>query len=132
MDSWRKFTMKYKSIEWLLIVAILLITLAPAQYHVHHSAGEDPTQHEHVLDLHFVTEKVDQLQHDNDTVFVTEHNLILKKNDSLLTPFLFISLFLVLLPLIHKRIITKQEQENTLLPEIYFHLAPPLRAPPLS
>ena len=69
-----KLVIRYKSISWLLIAAILLVAFLPAHYHLHHLYNDDAfssaTRHAHAIDLHVLTEKTGQSHHDDETTII--------------------------------------------------------------
>jgi hypothetical protein len=131
MSTWRKIS-GYKSTCWLLVAAIILITLLPAHYHLHHLTHSDSATHAHTTDLHLLMKAVDQSHHDENTQsFSAVPDGITKKTDSAFFPLIFIVICLaLLLPLIFR--INRLLDYSTIgLKKIHYHLSPPLRAPPL-
>jgi hypothetical protein len=131
MTEWRKLMIKYQAINWLLIAAILLITLLPAHYHLHHLVNGDATSHSHNVDLHIAFAKAEESHHHTDVdVFAAAPDGIRKNTSPAFSPFLLLAIWLVLLPISHYRIISRPDYGDTRPKQIHPHLSPPLRAPP--
>ena len=127
----RKLANNYKSINWILIAAILVATFLPAHYHLHHLSNTDATTHAHVIDLHLVTDTTEQSHHDGDTTSfkaVPDEGV---KSSSLFTPFILLALLLIVVPINVIRINVRPEFLNNHLKRTYPHFTPLLRAPPL-
>ncbi len=132
MNIRHKQIINYKSIGWLLVAAILLNILLPAHYHLHHVFSGNSVTHDHIIDLHLITEKTGQSHHDEDTTIVTAApDGIVKKSNPAFFPFNLLTILLVLLPLINYQTRLRLNYGNIDLKQIYYHLSPPLRAPPL-
>jgi hypothetical protein len=130
MDEWQKIT-ECKSICWLVVAAILLITLMPAHYHLHHLVQTGTTTHEHATDLHFAMNKADQAHHDENTYsFAAVPDGITKKTASAFIIFTFFTILLALLPFLNFRTARLQNYGGTSLKKNIYHFYPPLRAPP--
>ena len=132
-----KLMITHKPISWLLIAAILLVAFLPAHYHLHHLYNDDAfssaaTRHEHVIDLHVLTEKTGQSHHDDDaTIIAASPDGILKKINPDFSPFILLAVVLLLLPALNKRINIQLNYRSTNLKQSYPHFTPLLRAPPL-
>ena len=132
-----KLAIRYKSISWLLIATILLVTLLPAHYHLHHLYNDETfssaaTTHEHVIDLHVLTEKTGQSHHHDDaTVIAASPDGVVKKSNPDFSPFILLAIVLLLLPALNKRLNMQLNYKSTNLKPRYPHFTPLLRAPPL-
>jgi len=132
-----KLVIGYKPISWFLIAAILLVTFLPAHYHLHDSDddtfGATATRHEHVIDLHVLTEKTGHSHHDDDTatIIATSPDGILKKSNPDFSLFILQLIVLLLLPALSKKINITLNHIRTNLKQRYSHFTPLLRAPPL-
>ena len=132
-----KFVITYKSISWLLIAAILLVVFLPAHYHLHHHYNDDAfssaaTKHEHVIDLHVLTEKTGYLHHDEEAaILAVSPDVIVKKSNPDFFPFILLLMALLLLPILNKRIAILLNYISTYSKQSYPHFAPLLRAPPV-
>ena len=62
-----------KSISWQLIAVLLLVTLLPAHYHLHHHDSAESTAHAHSIDLHLISDDAGQSHHDEDTSIFDEY-----------------------------------------------------------
>lgn len=138
MDTWRKLVFSNKSVSWLALLAIVMMSLFPAHIHLHHDdhAFSSPhvevtnQSHDHTSVLHIVADTTGHLDHDNETVVpATSDSLIKKVNLNPVFLAILISLFVFLninsLPNKFHAFIFKH------LRKIYFDISPPLRAPPL-
>lgn len=131
MNSPWKTIIYCRSISWLLVTAILFTALLPAHYHLHHLYSTDSTNHGHAIDLHLITDNVDQSHHDEDTsIFAATPDVITKKDNSEITSFVLLAILLVLLPVLNKRIRIRPGYFDLTLKQHYPYFSPPLRAPP--
>jgi hypothetical protein len=131
-----KIVINYKPISWLLIAAILLVAFLPAHYHLHHlyddAISSTATRHEHVIDLHVLTEKTGQSHHDDEaTIIAASPDGILKKSNPDFSPFILLVIVLLLLRVLCKQINTQLNYKSINLKQSYLHFTPLLRAPPL-
>jgi hypothetical protein len=138
MNAWRNIIIRNKTISWLLVVSVLLITLMPAHYHLNHLFSDSSsehghsTDHAHVVDFHFIADETDQSHHGEDTtVFTANPDGIVKKANPEFFPFILLVILLVLLPILNKRIRICLDYCNLSLKQSCQHFSPPLRAPPL-
>lgn len=131
MGTWRKIT-EYKIICWLLITAVLLVTLLPAHYHLHHLIHSGSASHEHSTDLHFVMNKADQSHHeDNAHSYAAVPDGITKKAASAFIIFTFLIISLALISFLNFRINRRPNYGTPGLRKTCYYFYPPLRAPPL-
>lgn len=130
-----KIVISYKPLSWLLIAAILLVTFLPAHYHLHHSYddtfGATATGHEHIIDLHVLTEKTGHSHHDEATIIAASPDGIFKKSNPDFFPFILLIIVLQLLPVLCKQINIPLNYRSTDIKQSYHHFTPLLRAPPL-
>ena len=132
MKLWRNIIISNKTINWLLVVSVLLITLMPAHYHLNHVFSGNSTSHDHVVDFHLIADKTDQSHHGEETtVFTANPDGIVKKINPELSPFILLAILLVILPVLNNRIRTHRDFSDVNLKNSYHHFSPPLRAPPL-
>ena len=125
-----------KAISWLLITTILLVAFLPAHYHLHHlyddhnfsSAG---AVHEHIIDLHVITELSGNSHHDNVASIAASPDGMMKKINPDYFPFILLAMVLLLLAVFNKQINIQLSSRSTKLKHRYPHFAPLLRAPPL-
>ncbi len=135
MNAGRNLIIRKKSISWLLIATILLVTFLPAHYHLHHlydegfaSAG---ASHDHVIDLHVLTELTGQSHHDEAASIAASPDGMMKKSNPDFSPFILLAMVLLLLSVFHKQINSQLNSRSSKLDQRYPHFAPLLRAPPL-
>ncbi len=137
MNADGKSVITYKSISWLLIATILLVVFLPAHYHLHHLYNDDvfssaATRHEHVIDLHILSEKTGHSHHDDEaTIIAISPDGIVKKSSPDFSPFIMLAVVLLLLPALNKRINMPLNYRSTAAKPSYPHFTPLLRAPPL-
>jgi len=143
MRTSHKPHIQHRPISWLLITAILLIALMPAHYHLHHLHNADSLGHQHIIDLHLSTAADDASHsghgshhdgsgHDMDTMsFAASPDSILKKNHSPLSPFILLTVVLVLFPVLNQGFSHWLDHRKINLKQPYPHFTPLLRAPPL-
>ena len=132
----RKIVIRYKSISWLLIAAILLVAFLPAHYHLHHLYNNDAfstaSTHAHIIDLHVLTETTGQSHHDDETTIISASpDGIVKKTDPDFSPFILLVIVLLLQHVLSKQINLQLNYRRTDLKQCYPHFTPLLRAPPL-
>ncbi|MCK4744408.1 MAG: hypothetical protein KAT25_11355 [Sulfuriflexus sp.] len=141
MNTWRKLVFSKKSISWLALIAIAMLSLFPAHIHLQHdndafssSHTEMTSQsHEHGTIVHVVadtTSHTGHTGHDNETIVpATSDSLIKKVNLNPIFLAILIGFFVFLrinfLPHKFHTFIFKS------LRKIYFDISPPLRAPPV-
>lgn len=132
-----KLVIRYKSISWLLIAAILLVAFLPAHYHLHHHYNDDAfssaTRHAHAIDLHVLTEKTGPSHHDDDeaTIIAVSPDGVVKKSNPGFSPFILLVIVLLLLPVLSKQLNIQLNYRSADLKQRYPHFTPLLRAPPL-
>lgn len=133
MKNWRKLTNRYKSISWLLIASILILTLLPAHYHIHHAVSEDLAHHEHVIDFHMMAEQTDP-SHDTDDLqgFAATPEGVAKQTNPAFSPFIVLVFLLTLLLFFAYQIRKWLDFDIVGLNKNYPHFSPPLRAPPVG
>ena len=110
---------------------MLLAVVMPAHYHLHHIDGIDTADHDHVLDLHLITDGHGHAHHDDDiSIIAATPDVIVKTDKSLLA--LFVPLGLVLLLLLTRADKTRLRHgyDGADLIRHYRCCSPPLRAPP--
>jgi hypothetical protein len=120
-----------RSISWLLVVAVLGITLLPAHYHLHHLHSDDATAHTHTIDLHVIADKADQSHHDDASIFSATPDVVVKKTNPEFSPYIILAILLVLLPTYTNLLRIKADHGDLGLKRLYPYFSPLLRAPPL-
>ena len=120
------------------MAAILLVTLLPAHYHLHHLAGDTSAAHAHATDLHLSTDKLAQSHHQNDTTIINPapNGLLSKWDGEINKPdiasLVFLVSFLTLFSFLNVKRNSRPYQVTTFYKQIFYRLSPPLRAPPLN
>ena len=136
MSTEYKFAIKHRLISWLLITAILLVAILPIHYHLHHLHGDDnfgsaATTHDHLIDVHLLTDSSGQAHHDEAISIAASPDGIINKLSPDFSPFLFLTAILLLLPTIGKRINIRLVHTTTRFKQHELFFTPQLRAPPL-
>jgi hypothetical protein len=134
MLSLRKIRVKSGSIAWFMVAAVLVLTLAPHHIHLHHDSPSDLVahhhDHEHTIDLHLLSDVNDAAHHDQAIVYeLTPDGLLKPLSDNPLTWLLSVFL-LTLVTIADSRSRQRLRLEAVRLRQAYYHLTPPLRAPP--
>ena len=142
MTNWRHYIYKYKSVAWLLMAAILWLTVLPAHYHMHHEVSEHHTHHEvnehhahheNVIDFHTAIEQPDPAHHGEGVqAFAATPDGIIKKASTELPPVFLLVLLLILLPILAYRRFIRLGFTLIGPKQRCLHFSPPLRAPPIS
>ena len=140
MCSFRQRINVYRSISWLLILAIVLVSLLPAHYHLHHLLNDDldsavtsaaSVAHAHVIDLHLSIDNAGQSHHDEDaTSIAASPDGIVKKTSQVFSPFILLIIVLALFPVLSIRIKFWLNYNYIALKRSFPHFTPLLRAPP--
>jgi len=131
MTALRKLAIKYKTAYWVLVAAILLISLVPAHYHLHHICGTESTNQIQTIDFHLTSGTVDHSHHDVDTTIIkSTPDSRVQDSNSIQTLVALLTVFLILLVLVNLRIRIRTHFDNIALKQILYYLSPPLRAPP--
>ena len=129
MNTRRHCKLRSRAIGWLLIAALIVLTVQPMHVHLEHADDASAQNHEHVIDLHFSADNLTSAEH-NDAVFpVTPEGMLKNSGDNLLLAAIFICLSFLLLRVAYtsrQRLIVSH-----ILPRSsWYSIAPPLRAPP--
>ena len=131
MNRLRKLALKYRSAHWLLVAAILLISLIPAHYHLHHICGTEVTSQIQSIDLHLLSDADEQSHHGIDTTVITiSPDTLVKDTDSSNVLLALLTVFLLLLVLLHLHSMLRFSLDKKNLNQLFYYLTPPLRAPP--
>ena len=97
MNTRRHCKLRSRAIGWLLIAALIVLTVQPMHVHLEHADDASAQNHEHVIDLHFSADNVTSADH-NDAVFpVTPEGMLKNSGDNLLLAAIFICLSFLLL-----------------------------------
>lgn len=132
MFSWRSTVLRYQSISWLLVVAIIALTLLPTHLHLGHTDSHPSASHKHTTSLHIAIDNIADDHHSDATVLsVTPDVLVKKVNDN---PLLAAAILLVTLLLlaVTSRPLKYATNANRHRLSTFYSLTPPLRAPPQS
>lgn len=126
-----------RTISWSLVVCLLLLTLVPFHYHLHHP-DQSPNQsvngvsaaHDHVADIHILASSDGSGHHEGSHTLEPMPDIRLKNYSAQLPVFaLLLSLFILLPPAGQGFRFTRLTLSPR-LPRHNRHTTPPLRAPP--
>ena len=129
MNTRRHCKLRSRAIDWLLIAALIVLTVQPMHVHLEHTDDASVQGHEHVIDLHFSADNVTS-DHHNDAIFpATPEGMLKKFGDNPLLAVLFLCLSFLLLG------VTSTSRQQLIVSHIlprssWYSIAPPLRAPP--
>lgn len=121
---------------WFLLLAVMVMTLQPLHFHVHHDHdvsfdAHDVSLHEHVVDQHFIGDALGEAHHaDALTIEATPDSIVKVSGSMVVAPMLlFIFLLLVWLsPGLSSYL--KRLSRRLAFISFTHHFIPPLRAPP--
>lgn len=133
MRYWIKMIQSKQFLCWLLVFAIVIQLTSVLHFHLHHVDVPEPHGHHHLIDLHTLADghKTDVLAHIDSQEFKTTLGGIVKKNlDSnlILAVAVFLLLILPVNLLANKPVWSLSR--HLVFRNLYYGLAPPLRAPP--
>ena len=130
MHTWRNLISQYKSGCWMLVLTILALMLLPMDFHLHHMDETTNFEHDHVIDLHLITDSAGLAHHQDATVLSATPDILLKQSNN--NPLASVALIFLLIQLvvISFNYIQRIYNKSISLPGFYYHLIPPLRAPP--
>lgn len=140
MKAAHKTVIYPKAISWLLIGAVLMVTILPAHYHLHHLYNDDmhsvgtsisATTHAHVIDLHLLTDTTAQSHHEDEASIAASPDTMVKKINPVFSPIILLAIVLALLPILTRKIIIQPDIRNSGYKKHYPYFSPLLRAPPL-
>ena len=131
MSALRKLAIKYKTAYWVLIAAILLISLVPSHYHLHHTCATESTNQIQTIGFHLTSGTIDHSHNDVDTTIIkSTPDTRVQDTDSAHMLVALLTVFLVLLVLVNLRVSIRTHFNSIALKQILYYLSPPLRAPP--
>ena len=78
MNTGKHCHFRSRAVVWLLIAALLVLTIQPMHVHLEHADDASPQDHEHVIDLHFSSDSFTSNDH-KDTIFPVTPEGMLKK-----------------------------------------------------
>jgi len=139
MDDWRKFIFTNKSVSWLVLTAVVILSLSPSHMHLIHddevfasSHGIEVISHvhPHTSSVHAISDTTGHSEHEDVAVLHALSDSLVKKvnfNPMFLAILIWIFFIFGIAPASHKL---------RPLVSIYSHklhicLPPPLRAPPI-
>ena len=124
-------SVRQKPVNWFLLVAILVATLVPAHYHLHHDDVAESLSHSHAIDLHLISDEHGSTHHEFDTTSFAAVPDDAVKMKSALTQYLFIAVLLAVIPILRNKVQIRPKNRARGLFQIIPHFTPLLRAPPL-
>lgn len=120
------------TISWILVAALLMLTLVPFYYHLHHddpALSDAPGVPNHVTDIHILGDN-DNGHHEGSHILEPTPDVALKQSGVLLPVFAALLILAVLLPLLAGPSVKPAAVSAQRLPRFHRHNTPPLRAPP--
>lgn len=124
--------MSSRTLSWMLVAALMLLTLVPYHVHLHHDAKstDDPAAvHGHVTDLHILVVPNGSDHHEASHTLEPTPDMTFKQTDMQLPVFAAVLVLSLLLPSIGS-VIRPPAVTARRLPRFNRHTTPPLRAPP--
>ena len=133
MNSWRKLHQSHKLLSVLLMASILMVTLLPVHFHLHHISDDYSADHSHAVDLHIIGAKSSHTHDDGHTTIVTPSpERVVEKTGSIIVPFVFLIFILLVILFSSNKLRVQRNQNITSTINSYRYFSPPLRAPPLT
>jgi hypothetical protein len=140
MNAWRKLILLKKSVSWIVLTAVVMLSLFPAHMHLHHDddglasshvSAMAPESHDHTSTIHAVSDTTGHSGHDDVTVLPATSDTLIKKVN--VNPIIFAILIGIFVFLTITSASQRFRQQILSIPprKIYICLSPPLRAPPL-
>jgi len=142
MCTWRKHISRNKSVSWLVLIAVAMLSLFPVHMHLHHDEDVLALSHHdqefvlnssgHETTLHAISETAGHSEHHEDTEVVSaiSDSLLKKSSNSPLFVAILIGI-VVILGVILSPHIPLRLYVFTRFHKRYIYSNPPLRAPPL-
>lgn len=121
------------AISWALVAALLVSTLLPAYFHLHHAdaaAVESSSDHKHVADIHVYADSHDADVHDGGHAVDPAPDITFKKAGAQLPLWALLLTLCIVLPLGGPTFCCSRLALNHRLLRLNRHTIPPLRAPP--
>jgi len=139
MGKWQNIVKQRKPLIFLLVASLLLLTLLPAHFHLHHISDDDSIAHSHAVDLHIITDKSSHTHNsttEGDSITIVSpspEGLLIEKIGSVASVFLLLFFVIVLFSFNVNANRNHPGQYYTTYPPTLRHsyVSPPLRAPPL-
>lgn len=128
MWKWRQISLNCKSLNLLMISAVLMLALVPVHLHLHHLDEAAVVTHE--MDLHVVISASDPSHHDEAHILDVVPDVLAKKSADKQAILLLVVLLLAVLPVVLERLGFWLREDSLLHTRACYHLIPPLRAPP--
>jgi len=130
MGRLRMITFRCRRGVWVLAAIVLFMQAIPLHLHLHHSDDSSAASASHVTDLHTAGDATDQEHHkDAHVIDLNPQGFFKQLDGASLVPLLFICLWAFLLLPVVQRLRLRQDS-CLFLPNSYFAVVPPLRAPP--
>lgn len=118
--------------SWILVAALLMLTLVPFHYHLHHddqALSDASGVPNHVTDIHILGDN-DSDHHEGSHTLEPTPDIALKQSGVPLPVFAALLVLSVLLPLVTGLSVKPAAVFAQRLPRFHRHNTPPLRAPP--
>ncbi len=127
----RKQKSLLKSVSWAISLAILVVTLIPVHFHLHHKNDPQLNGHSHVADLHLKNEEKIESLCEDDAIVYTKAAPDKQPYRGFL-PLVILSSLSLPLPEYTGNLLHLAVPLHNQLKTSYQYFSPPLRAPPAS
>lgn len=121
---------QFRQISWMLIVALFVLTILPAHFHLHHPEHDNGHAHEHVVDLHVFPAGADAAHHQDAHILKASPDGVIKNLFAKFLPFLLLAVLLTCLAIPAARRLRRPEQAVLIPTCNRASHSPPLRGPP--
>lgn len=128
MREWYKHNLRYKSVAWVVIAAVLALTVIPVHLHFHH-VDEGAALH-HEVDLHVEAGLSDHSHHDETHILKASPDTLAKLFDHAAKIFAPLAFLVLLLPVAYVGHSVWRRAAPAQTRNSYHYLIPHLRAPP--
>ena len=109
---------------------MLLLSFFPAHFHLHHTDDEGAASHQHIIDLHVITDVTEQDHHGESHIVKASADGLIKQLTGLMLSVGLILSFLVLFPPLNSRVLHYLFEDVRKHKKSSYRRAHPLRAPP--
>ena len=145
MSAWRQIASRYRSIFWVVILAVFSLTAIPTHLHYHHEVDSGttaqhihglegvvhtPQSHTHVVDYHVLAGSSTDDDHSAVHIFKALPDVLARKITGDHDTDVLFGLVATLLPLPVRQTVSSPIATPQFVYQPPDHLSPPLRAPP--
>ena len=133
MTARRKAIICYRTVNWLLILTVLVAVFMPVHYHLHHLDAADSAVHSHVVDLHLLSGDINESSHHEygaTSFSAVPDNAVKIRVDN--ASFVLLAVLLAIIPVFNKLLSACTGYQVNGRQQKIPHFKPLLRAPPLN